>query len=328
MRLVFVRPWLSAGAVALALTLVGCGDRPAPEVEEHGAASAETSAGSNTPPDIASVRFEPAEVAAGEAVRVIVEASDPDGDPVKLVYDWKLDGSPVGRGTPRLLLRDASKGELYDVTVIASDGRADSEPRVLSARVANRPPRVDRLRIEPTTPLTAGMRIVVQPEGQDDDGDPVQFSYAWMINGAPTLHDGPELDTATLRPGDEVVVAVRASDGEDDSEMLTSQPLSVSNRPPSVTSRPGSSLPGGAFHYLVEAVDPDGDAPLRFELDESPAGMQIGAISGEVDWRPTASQAGRHTVRVIVDDLRGGRIAHAFEVEVAGSGGPPAAPEN
>jgi hypothetical protein len=41
---------------------------------------------------------------------------------------------------------------------------------------------------------------------------------------------------------------------------------------------------------------------------------------------PTPDQAGRHRIRVVVDDRNGGRVSHAFEVQV-GSPGPPAAVE-
>ena len=67
------------------------------------------------------------------------------------------------------------------------------------------------------------------------------------------------------------------------------------------------------------------DAPLRFELETAPQGMRIGAQSGEIRWTPAVDQTGLHPVRVVVDDLKGGRVSHAFEVEVGGVGAAPAA---
>jgi hypothetical protein len=115
-----------------------------------------------------------------------------------------------------------------------------------------------------------------------------------------------------------VNVSVRADDGFDVSEPLAAPQFQVVNRPPRVVSTPSQSLPGGGFHCRVEAEDPDGDGPLRFELEDPPAGMKIGAVSGEIDWRPDQDQTGNFTVRVIVNDLKGGRIAHAFDLNVAG----------
>jgi len=112
-----------------------------------------------------------------------------------------------------------------------------------------------------------------------------------------------------------------AHDGEHESPAFVSPEIRVTNRPPKVVSRPGPSPAEGGFRYAVVAEDPDGDAPLRVELDGAPGGMQIGSHSGEIRWRPGADQSGAHRVRVVVDDLRGGRVVHAFDVEVAGEDG-------
>ena len=312
-----MRSWLGIGAVTLAVMLPACAEEPPASTTVPAEARASGDPG-NLPPRITNVTFEPAEPMAGEAVRAVVNASDPDGDPVKLIYAWEVASRAVGRGTQRLVLAGASRGDDFQVSVMASDGRAESEPFRIRGTVANRPPRVERLTVEPATQVTTGMILVIHPEGSDDDDDSVTFQYAWTLNGEPTDHDGPAFDTQSLTRGDVVKVAVRAHDGSDVSEPLASPEFQVVNRPPRVVSAPDRSLPGDGFHYRVEAEDPDGDMPLRFELTDPPAGMKIGAISGEIEWRPTRDQVGLHTVRVIVDDLQGGRIAHAFELNVAG----------
>ncbi|MFQ5416289.1 MAG: hypothetical protein ACE5FL_04475 [Myxococcota bacterium] len=321
----FACPWLAAGAIASALMLAACGEPSAPAATATSAPGSVGGVADNRPPRVEGVRLEPAEPLAGDAVRAVVRASDPDGDPVVLVYEWRLNDRPVGRGTQRLMLSDAAKGDSLEVAVIASDGRAESEPRRSSVRIGNRPPRVERLRIEPSPPFTAGMTLRVRAEAEDADGDDVEFSYRWTLNGVESGSDDPEFDTSALDRGDVLTVSVRAGDGNASGEALASPPLEIVNRAPRVTSRPGPSALGGGFFYRVTAEDPDGDEPLRFELDGAPAGMVIGPISGEITWRPAPSQAGRHTVRVIIDDLKGGRVAHAFEVDVAGTT-PPAAP--
>jgi hypothetical protein len=312
-----VRPWFGIVAITLALLLPACADEPSSSAAGPSAARAPGDPG-NTPPLIASVELEPAAPRAGESVRAMVNASDPDGDPVKLVYEWELAGRAVGGGTQRLLLDGATRGDDFQVSVVASDGRAESEPFRVRGAVANRPPRVERLTVEPATQVTAGMTLAIHPEGSDDDGDAISFEFAWSLNGEVIDHEGPVFDTRSLTRGDVVKVAVRALDEWDASEALASPEFRVVNRPPHVVSAPGDSVMGDGFHYRVEAEDPDGDMPLRFELEDPPEGMKIGASSGEIDWRPNHDQAGRHTVRVIVDDLQGGRIAHAFELTVAG----------
>ena len=119
-----------------------------------------------------------------------------------------------------------------------------------------------------------------------------------------------------LRRDDEIdqVSALVAEDGLAESETFVAPPLRVVNRPPRVLSRPGPAV-AGRFRYRIDVEDPDGDT-IQYELAQAPDGMQIEA-SGDIEWAPADDQSGVHEVRVIVDDLRGGAIAHDFELEVA-----------
>jgi hypothetical protein len=88
-----------------------------------------------------------------------------------------------------------------------------------------------------------------------------------------------------------------------------------------------ASMAGGVYRYVVEAKDPEGDAPLRYELLESPEGMRIDPYNGELTWRPKANQVGTHTVKVAVKDSRGASSIQEFALPITGpSGTSPAAP--
>ena len=109
MQLDLVHPWFKIGGIALALMLPACGAESPPSAIGATAVPVSHDPG-NRPAQITSVRFEPAEPMADEAVRAVVKASDPDGDPVKLIYEWEVAGRAVGRGTQRLVLDGASAG--------------------------------------------------------------------------------------------------------------------------------------------------------------------------------------------------------------------------
>jgi hypothetical protein len=314
-----VRRVRKASVYTIAALLLACG-QAGPEPEPLPSAAQMDRA--NEAPYIASVSLEPAAPEPGSSVRAVVDARDPDGDPVKMTYAWTLDGEAIGAGLSKLALRGGSRDERLEVTVVASDGRADSAPRVVSVGLANRPPRVERLLMGPALEITAGTGVEVEAQAHDDDGDPIELHHTWKVNGDRSAHTGPSFATAALETGDVLTVEVRASDGTHESEPLESPPIRVVNRPPRVVSRPGASIPEVGFRYLVQAEDPDGDDSLRFELDLAPDGMQIDAVSGEVTWKPRSGQAGTHPVRIVVDDQKGGRIAHAFEVQVGGSPSP------
>ena len=315
LRLLAARLVRKAPVYTTATLLLACGEAGPEPGPLPSAAQADRA---NEAPYIASVSLEPAVPEPDAAVRAVVDARDPDGDPVKMTYEWTLEGKAVGAGLSKLALRGGMRDERLEVTVVASDGRADSEPMIASAHLANRPPRVDRLLVGPALEITAGTDVEVEALAHDEDGDAIELAYAWRVNGEPSPLTGATFSTAALQKGDVLVAEVRANDGIEESDTLASPPIRVVNRPPRVVSRPGASTPEAGFRYVVQAEDPDGDDSLRFELERAPDGMKIDAVSGEVTWKPQSGQAGTHPVRIVVDDQKGGRIAHAIEVQVGG----------
>ena len=275
----------------------------------------------NAAPVVSRLELEPAAPMPGETVRVHADVTDPDGDSVALAYDWAVDGRPAGDGTARLRLPDSQKGQQIHVRVTASDGRLDSSPATRTVTVGDRAAVLDGLTIQPGHEVTAGESIRVVARATDADGDPVTIAYHWRVNGEAVDTTADHFDTSALKRGDRVEVEAHVD--ADGGDSLTSPPIRITNAPPRVTSRP---VPPGAdgFRYRVEAVDPDGDTPLRFSLENPPRGMTIGALTGEVRWRPTRAQAGLHPIEILVDDGQGGRVSHAFELQVGNS--PPASP--
>lgn len=329
--------WSSA-VLALIGGVAACGgeDAPAPQtpaqVEPAASASATTETPSAVPeagnatPVIGRVRFEPERPVTGDSVRAVVEASDPDGDPVWFHYVWELGGAPVDNESRELVLAGASKGDRLEVTVVANDGKGESGPTHAMTQVRNAPPRLERISIEPPGEIIAGMPIVVRPDGRDVDGDAVTFRYEWTVGGRPVPERGPSLSTEDLQRGDVVQVTVVATDGEDESEALVSPRLPIVNAAPRIVSRPSEASNDGVFRYQVSAEDPDGDMNLQFRLENAPEGMSIDALTGAVTWTPAPEQTGTFDVAVIVDDLQGGRVRHTFQVTVDPPGGaaPPA----
>ncbi|MBW2421757.1 MAG: putative Ig domain-containing protein [Deltaproteobacteria bacterium] len=308
----------TASLCALAGLLLACGGS-APEQQDGESSAARDPADANAAPQITRVSLKPENPAPGSAVRVLVEARDPDGDSLEISYEWTRDGEPAGSGSPKLSLGGATRDERVEVTVTASDGRLSSKPATASVQLANRPPRVERLRIGPALEITVGDEVVIEAQVVDEDGDPVELSYEWELNERPLPDEGPRLSTDSFEPGDVITVEVQIDDGTDEGEPLASPPIEVVNRPPRVVSRPGRSAGSEGFYYKVQAEDPDGDTSLRFTLEEAPAGMEIDTTSGEITWSPESDQAGAHTVKVVVDDGEGGRILHAFRVRLGSS---------
>lgn len=315
-----VNRWKLA-ALAAAVGLLGCGGSEAPpaatsaSMMPRSAAGAEAAAG-NRAPRIESVRFQPHHPGAGEPVRAVVEASDPDGDGLRFGFAWRLNGEPVPAGGPQVALPQSGKGDEISVWVTASDGLAESAAFEASTRVGNQPPQLHGVQIDPGHRITAGGAVSVRPLVEDPDGDPISFAYTWWVNGATVAETGPALSTENLRRGDAIRVRVVARDGEEESNAIQSPEIEVVNAAPVIVSEPGATGSDGVFRYTVHAEDADGDRGLRFSLARAPEGMTVAPATGDIQWKPGTDQAGRHPVEVVVEDLQGGRASQSFEVIV------------
>jgi hypothetical protein len=325
--------WRRAGTILVAAGLAAaCGSEPEAErtgtvVPMNAMARAQSDdSAPNSPPEIQRVTLDPEHPRAGDVVRARLEARDPDGDPVHGIYEWSVDGRDLAETGEKVLLRGARKGSTLELRVRASDGRSESAATRVTARLGNRPPRLDGATIKPPGEIPGGSDITVEPVAHDPDGDRLQFLYTWTVNSRPIRAEGPVLSTRELKRGDAVQVSVQATDGEDRSNAIESPPLRVGNAPPEVVSQPEGAGADGVFRYRVQAKDHDGDSPLRFELVSGPPGMTVSSARGEIEWEPRPDQVGRYPVTVQVDDLHGGKTLHRFEVIVGGDGSSPASP--
>jgi hypothetical protein len=286
------------------------------------AASTRPPRASNRAPRVEAVRIEPDRPGAGGSVTVVVEASDPDGDPLSYRYQWRA-GGVAARGSTFTALH-ARKGDVIELIVTANDGLAQSAPFRVTTLVHNSVPELSGIRIEPEGEITAGRELKVEPEGRDADGDAISYRYVWWVNGSTVDQTGPVFSTAGLRRDDRIRVQVVATDGDGLSDAFESREFILANAAPVILSEPGAAGADGVFRYEVRAEDPDGDHPLRTRLASAPDGMKIVSDVGAVEWRPRADQAGEHAVEVVVEDALGGRASQRFRLVVGDT--PPAAP--
>ncbi len=280
----------------------------------------------NRPPLIERVRLEPDEPIPGGRVRAVVRASDPDGGPVKLRYTWHIDGAVAGSDAPELVLDRGRKGSEVEVTVVASDGSVDSAPMRASTSIGNRRPQLSAVTLEPREGLRVGTVVKAVPEAQDPDEDALAYEVTWRVNGKPVSETGLEFDTKGLRRGDQIQAEVRASDGRVTTDAVTSPEVEIENSPPQIVSRPDIRFEDAVFHYDVRAEDPDGDRNLHYSLVSAPKGMTVDRLGGEIRWRPTLEQTGKHSVEVAVEDASGGKDVQLFEVTISIEESAPAAP--
>src|SRR5262245_17313120 len=201
-----------AGWIGVACLTAGCGgDEAAVPDAAASATLAPVPSEDNRPPEIERVRLDPSEPLPGDRVRAVVTARDADGDRVSQVFRWELAGVELEESGAEIELHSAEKGDPLEVEVVASDGRAQSEPARASATVANQRPVLENVALQPIGSVLPGQPAVASPQGSDPDGDSVEFRYHWTVNQSPVeAPDEPSFATEGLNPGDEIRVQVVA----------------------------------------------------------------------------------------------------------------------
>lgn len=256
----------------------------------------------------------------GQQIEARIDASDPDGDPIRLDLEWRHAGRVIAEGARTTVAPEAlAKGDEVVVFATATDGRATSDPVRASVVVGNTPPLIQAFYLAPDGEIAPGQEVTAAPQAADPDGDALEYEFAWLLNGQHVRGaEAATFDTGKLKRGDRLQAHVRVSDGEAWSPVAESMTLTLANRAPRFAALPPIEATDGAFRVELAAEDPDGDRTLRFRLLEGPQGMTVDPVSGRVSWRPGADAVGSHAVEVAVGDSFGAESAMRFELNVAG----------
>jgi len=311
-------PWMVAG---LALALACGSEGPAPS----GAPMARADTGGsldrveNGAPRVDRLVLNPPAPLEGQRVEAHLDASDPDGDPIRLDLEWRVAGRTVAQGNrSTIVLENVRKGDEVVVFATATDGRASSEPMRASVTVGNTPPTIEALYLAPNGEIAPGQDVTAAPQAVDPDGDTLEYEFTWELNDRIVRNEtGPVFPTARLQRGDRLQALVRVSDGEAWSPVAESMTLTLANRAPRFVGAPKIEGSAGGINTQLVAEDPDGDKSLRYRLLSGPSGMSVDPVTGALRWRPTADAVGTHAVEVAVADSQGAESTMRFDLNVS-----------
>jgi hypothetical protein len=135
----------------------------------------------NTPPEVAGVLLEPAEIHVGDTVRVQLQAKDVDDDDIHYTVKWWRNNKLILEGAHLVLETSGfSRGDRIVAQVTPLDG-AGAGKTVSSqmATIVNSPPQILS---NPPTALDRG-RYLYAVAAHDADGDPLQFSLESSLAG-------------------------------------------------------------------------------------------------------------------------------------------------
>jgi predicted DNA-binding antitoxin AbrB/MazE fold protein len=200
--------------------------------------------------------IKPITVNEGEKVSIPVEASDPDGDKVKISYEGWIESANY-----TTTYDDAG---VYKVKVTASDGFLSSETfATITVLDTNRPPVFGEI---PRIEVREGERVEIPLFASDPDGDSVTISSDSLPENASIENNVftwvPDYDTVTEGSA-RIPVEFKATDGKEDAFKEVNITVFNVNRAPEITgASPGPSFSVGLNNkvaFEINASDPDGD---------------------------------------------------------------------
>lgn len=285
--------------------LASCADVPQPEV---GGADGVGGGVGLHPPTAPQITISPAEPVGGELLRAqaLVDATDPDGDPIWYRYAWEGNGEPrpdlTGSTVPAGVTAPA---ETWIVRVWATDGEHEGPTDSASALIGvniegTRPPTPPVIHLEPAQPVAGNpILLIIDTPAADADGDVLSQSIVWEENGSHRV----ELDDLAVVPGSLVAwgaswrVVVSVTDGVHDAVVTEAV----------VTLGSGAVSISGATIYPADPMDDDdltcsapsqipSGLPATFTWTWTRDGIVASDVGSSVDVRAEATQAGEEWI--------------------------------
>ena len=230
----------------------------------------------NTPPTATGVQITPTSPQKGDAVTCAVDGfEDADDDADQTTYAWFIGDEELGAAA--ILDEAPARGSQLRCVATPSDGEDDGAPVEGVVEVANTPPVLGAIAIQPAAPTVQDDPICGVVEApQDIDDDLVTVDYVWRINGGEPLA-GATLSAPFVR-GDDLECTATPADDVDEG-VTVSVSVVVANAAPTATGAeisPAEPVTGDTV--VCQAVgfvdaDEDGDASwVEWTLDGEFAG--------------------------------------------------------
>ncbi len=147
-------------------------DHPAVESEKSGVPTEQGK--TNRPPLISAIDMTPLYPKTGDTIKIKTTASDPDGDTVKLIYQWTHNDAALKEESDTLNLATGFKhGDRIALTVIPDDGLVKGSPARITVTIANSPPEIIS---SPSDNRLSNRIFTYQAKAVDKDNDPLIYS--------------------------------------------------------------------------------------------------------------------------------------------------------
>jgi N-acetylneuraminic acid mutarotase len=286
-----------------------------------------------------------------ETFNITWRASDPDNDTLSFdiflenvtgslllasglpdgTGSWTWNTSAVQNGTYRIRIAAVDDNPSIPLTVNATSGdfRIYHPPPLPPP---NHLPHVDLLS-PPNNSEINSTGVLLEWNGSDPDGDPLLYLVLFSDhpiddgNASGSLTGNLSLQVNGLADNTTYYWTAIPTDAR---SSLPPEPVPVwtftvrlepvilppINHPPVITSLPPFKVTAGnLYQYNITAIDEDFNI-LQYSLVNEPHNMSIDSTSGRLRWQTTLSDAGNHSVTVLVTDTAGATDNQAFTVSV------------
>jgi len=245
----------------------------------------------NSVPVLKSIFFPATAVYTNDDLVVTASAADADKDPVNLVYSWTKDGVATNHATKQIPASDTNRGERWKVTVTPKDTESSGTSMSAEIRVSNATPVLDSVSLSPLLPKIGDELVATPGMASDLDGDPITFSYQWLVAGqVASGQTGPTLPAGTASKGQVVQVIVTPSDNMDPGLAVSSSTVSIQNSAPSITGAT-ISLSSGNVATETSTLSCDGTGWVDADGDSESYQYQWFVNSNQVSVAPTLNGA-------------------------------------
>ncbi len=146
---------------------------------------------SNHPPQIISVDVDPLSPKLGDTLRIDARASDPDGDTLKLIYEWQKNNETLSESDSSLRLSGNyfKRGDKITLRVFPDDGLDKGSPGIMTVVIGNSPPSILS---SPSDNLYVNRVFTYQVKATDKDNDNLTYSLKAAPTGM-TIHSATGL---------------------------------------------------------------------------------------------------------------------------------------
>ncbi len=275
----------------------------------------------NSPPGAPEVTITPARPTTGDTLvaSVTKDAADPNRAATALAYSyrWLKNGVFAEVTTASVSPALTTKGEVWEVHVVANDGLADGLEGVSAVTIVNTPPTCSAVLMLPSAP-NASQDITCSCLGwYDADGDAPANRCAFSDGATPLASDGScTLSASATERGMNIQCTLTPSDGESDGDSppVASSPVLVLNGAPtaptvSLTPTTADASTTLTCNITAPGVDPDGDSVTHeptwvvdgFEGSTPMAGSVVAGLLGD-STGGTAHRGSRVACRVRASD--------------------------